>query len=91
MKLCIHSAGKRTLHPNSTLLCHVHFLSSVLSCRVFTFKVFLGISEPDKRGYDTFVILHGRFCLTLLMKGKASIFPSYRSIEAKSKQNKTRN
>jgi hypothetical protein len=26
-----HNAGKRTLHPNSTLLCHVHFLSSVLA------------------------------------------------------------
>ena len=49
MKPCIHSAGKRTLHPNSTLLCHVHFLSSVLSCGVFTFKVFLVISEPENK------------------------------------------
>ena len=75
MKPCIHSAGKRTLHPNSTLLCHVHFLSSVLSCGVFTFKVFLVISEPDKRGYVRFVISHGRFWREKLLS-----FPNYKGI-----------
>ena len=91
MKPCIHSAGKRTLHPNSTLLCHVHFLSSVLSCRVFTFKVFLVISDPDKRGY-----VHSLFCMAGFVwhfwwREKLLSFPNYKSIEAKYKQNEELN
>ena len=90
MKPCIHSAGKRTLHPNSTLLCHVHFLSSVLSCRVFTFKVFLVISEPDKRGYVRYFAWQVLF--DTFDEGKSFyLFPIirvlYKSIEAKPKQN----
>ena len=83
MKPCIHSAGKRTLHPNSTLLCHVHFLSSVLSCGVFTFKVFLVISEPEKG-----VMYVCYFAWQVL---NFPIIRVYESIEAKCKQNKMRN
>ena len=91
MKPCIHSAGKRTLHPNSTLLCHVHFLSSVLSRRVLTFKVFLVFFEQDKRGYVRSLFCMAGLCDTFDKRKCFYLFPIIRVYSTKFKENKTRN
>ena len=91
MKPCIHSAGKRTLHPNSTLLSHVHFLSSVLSRRVLSFKVFLVFFEQDKRGYVRSLFCMAGLCDTFDKRKCFYLFPIIRVYSTKFKENKTRN